>query len=49
MITFSLNDAPYGGERSYNGLRLAMSLIKIVLAGVFAMHVSKTLIRFGWI
>ncbi|MHB8630989.1 MAG: DsrE/DsrF/TusD sulfur relay family protein [Candidatus Limnocylindria bacterium] len=23
-----LNDAPYGSERSYNGLRLAMSLIK---------------------
>lgn len=23
-----LNDAPYGSERSYNGLRLAMSLLK---------------------
>ena len=28
MITLILNDAPYGSERSYNGLRLAMSLIK---------------------
>ena len=28
MITFILNDAPYGTERSYNGLRLALSLIK---------------------
>ena len=25
---FILNDAPYGGERSYNGLRLAGSLSK---------------------
>jgi uncharacterized protein involved in oxidation of intracellular sulfur len=25
---FILNDAPYGTERSYNGLRLAMSLAK---------------------
>ena len=25
---FVLNDAPYGSERSYNGLRLAMSLTK---------------------
>ena len=25
---FILNDAPYGTERSYNGLRLAMSLVK---------------------
>ena len=28
MITFILNDAPYGTERSYNGLRLALSLVK---------------------
>ena len=28
MITMILNDAPYGSERSYNGLRLAMSLVK---------------------
>ncbi len=28
MITLILNDAPYGSERSYNGLRLALSLIK---------------------
>ena len=28
MITFILNDAPYGTERSYNGLRLALSLKK---------------------
>ncbi len=26
MVTFILNDAPYGSERSYNGLRLALSL-----------------------
>ena len=25
---FVLNEQPYGGERSYNGLRLAISLIK---------------------
>ncbi len=25
---FILNDSPYGSERSYNGLRLAMSLLK---------------------
>ena len=25
---FILNEQPYGGERSYNGLRLAISLIK---------------------
>ena len=25
---FILNDAPYGTERSYNGLRLAMSLVQ---------------------
>lgn len=25
---FILNDAPYGSERSYNGFRLAMSLLK---------------------
>jgi uncharacterized protein involved in oxidation of intracellular sulfur len=25
---FILNDGPYGSERSYNGLRLAMSLMK---------------------
>ena len=28
MITFILNDAPYGNERSYNGLRIALSLSK---------------------
>ena len=28
MITFILNDAPYGTERSYNGLRIALSLSK---------------------
>lgn len=28
MITFILNDAPYGNERPYNGLRLALSLVK---------------------
>lgn len=28
MITFILNDAPYGNERPYNGLRLAIALIK---------------------
>jgi len=28
MITLVLNDAPYGSERSYDGLRLAMSLNK---------------------
>ena len=28
MITIILNDAPYGSERSYNGLRLALSLTK---------------------
>jgi len=28
MITFMLNDAPYGTERSYNGLRLALALAK---------------------
>jgi uncharacterized protein involved in oxidation of intracellular sulfur len=28
MITFILNDAPYGNERPYNGLRLALSLAK---------------------
>jgi uncharacterized protein involved in oxidation of intracellular sulfur len=26
---FILNDAPYGTERSYNGLRLALALVKI--------------------
>ena len=25
---FILNEQPYGGERSYNGLRLALSLVK---------------------
>ena len=25
---FILNDPPYGGERTYNGLRLALSLLK---------------------
>ena len=25
---FVLNDGPYGSERSYNGLRLALSLAK---------------------
>ncbi len=28
MITFILNDPPYGTEKSYNALRLAMSLVK---------------------
>ena len=28
MITFIVNDAPYGNERPYNGLRLAMALMK---------------------
>lgn len=28
MITLVLNDAPYGSERSYNGLRLALALAK---------------------
>jgi uncharacterized protein involved in oxidation of intracellular sulfur len=28
MITLVLNDSPYGTERSYNGLRLALSLAK---------------------
>jgi uncharacterized protein involved in oxidation of intracellular sulfur len=28
MITIILNDAPYGTERSYNGLRLALSMVK---------------------
>jgi uncharacterized protein involved in oxidation of intracellular sulfur len=27
-VTIILNDAPYGTERSYNGLRLALQLIK---------------------
>jgi uncharacterized protein involved in oxidation of intracellular sulfur len=28
MITIVINDAPYGNERSYNALRLAMALVK---------------------
>jgi uncharacterized protein involved in oxidation of intracellular sulfur len=28
MITIIINDAPYGTERSYNGLRIAHSLSK---------------------
>lgn len=28
MITIVLNEAPYGTERSYNGLRLALALAK---------------------
>ena len=28
MITIILNDAPYGIERLYNGLRLALALLK---------------------
>ena len=28
MTTFILNDAPYGTERSYNGLRIALTLSK---------------------
>ncbi len=28
MTTLVLNDPPYGSERSYNGLRLALSLAK---------------------
>jgi len=27
-ILFILNDAPYGNERPYNGLRLALDLVK---------------------
>lgn len=27
-ILIILNDAPYGGERTYNGLRLALALLK---------------------
>lgn len=29
MTLFILNDPPYGTERSYNGLRLASSLLKV--------------------
>ena len=28
MITFILNNAPYGNEKSYNAIRLAIALIK---------------------
>lgn len=28
MITFVLNHAPYGTEKSYNALRLALSIVK---------------------
>ncbi len=28
MITVIVNDAPYGNERPYNGLRLALALLK---------------------
>lgn len=28
MTVFILNEAPYGNERSYNGLRLALALAK---------------------
>ncbi len=28
MITFIVNNAPYGDERPYNALRLALALIK---------------------
>ncbi len=28
MITFFLNDSPYGTEKSYNALRLAMATVK---------------------
>ena len=28
MITFILNDAPYGTEKSYNALRLALAIAK---------------------
>jgi uncharacterized protein involved in oxidation of intracellular sulfur len=28
MFTLVINDAPYGSERTYNGLRLALSLAK---------------------
>ena len=27
-VLFILNDPPYGGERSYNGLRIAIALLK---------------------
>jgi uncharacterized protein involved in oxidation of intracellular sulfur len=32
---FILNDPPYGTERSYNALRLALSLAKTELARIF--------------
>ena len=28
LITIILNDAPYGSERAYNGLRIALALLK---------------------
>ena len=28
LITIILNDAPYGSERAYNGLRVALALLK---------------------
>lgn len=28
MITFILNNSPYGNEKSYNALRLALALVK---------------------
>jgi uncharacterized protein involved in oxidation of intracellular sulfur len=28
MITFILNHSPYGNEKSYNALRLALSIVK---------------------
>ena len=27
-VLIILNDAPYGGERTYNGLRLALAMLK---------------------
>ena len=43
-ITLILNDAPYGSERTYNGLRLAMNLQKRddVLVGVFLLGDAVT-------
>ncbi|MFQ6676284.1 MAG: DsrE family protein [Fidelibacterota bacterium] len=29
MTTIILNDAPYGNERTYNGLRLALALARL--------------------
>ncbi len=43
MITIILNDAPYGIERTYNGLRLALALTKSGKSvGVFLMGDAVT-------